>query len=176
MLGPEGAATEALERFRERAIATQCAEAIGAISELNKATLEFTKTRKQFDVPLSSFQVLQHRLVDMFIAQAEATAITYALNATLVQGGDTSKLALAAKAKIGEAGQYVGEQAVQLHGGMGMSNELNVGHYLKRLIAINIQYGDPAFHILRCAQDVFEPAPSIQEATAIAADLSADAA
>lgn len=176
MLGPEGAATEALERFRERAIATQCAEAIGAISELNKATLEFTKTRKQFGVPLSSFQVLQHRLVNMFIAQEEATAITYALNATLVQGGDTSKLASAAKAKIGEAGQYVGEQAVQLHGGMGMSNELNVGHYLKRLIAINIQYGDPAFHILRCAEGVFGSASSIQEATATAADLSANAA
>jgi alkylation response protein AidB-like acyl-CoA dehydrogenase len=176
MLGPEGAATEVLERFRERAIATQCAEAIGAISELNKATLEFAKTRKQFGVPLSSFQVLQHRLVDMFIAQEEATAITYALNATLAQGGDTSKLASAAKAKIGEAGRYVGEQAVQLHGGMGMSSELNVGHYLKRLIAINIQYGDPAFHILRCAEDVFGPASSIQEATAIAADLSADAA
>jgi alkylation response protein AidB-like acyl-CoA dehydrogenase len=177
MLGPEGAATEALERCRERAIAALCAEAIGAISELNKATLQFTKVRKQFGVPLGSFQVLQHRMVDMFIAQEEATAITYALNATLAQGGDNIvKLASAAKAKVGEAGRYVGEQAVQLHGGMGMSNELKVGHYLKRLVAINIQYGDPAFHILRCTEDVFGPASSIQEATAIAADLSANAA
>jgi len=177
LLGREGAAIEALESCRDGAIAAQCAEAIGAMTELNKATLEYTKTRKQFGVPLSSFQVLQHRLVDMFIAQEEATAITYALNATLVQGGDnTAKLASAAKAKVGEAGRYVGEQAVQLHGGMGMSNELKVGHYLKRLVAINIQYGDPAFHTRRCAEDVFAPASSIQEATAIAADLSADAA
>jgi hypothetical protein len=144
---------------------------------LNKATLEYTKTRKQFGAPLSSFQVLQHRMVDMFIAQEEAIAMTYALNAALAQGGDNiAKLSSAAKAKVGEAGRYVGEQAVQLHGGMGMSNELKVGHYLKRLVAINIQCGDPAFHILRCAQDVFGSASLIQEATATAADLSANAA
>ena len=177
LLGPEDAAVAALERCRQWAIAAQCAEAIGAIRELNKATLEFTKTRRQFGAPLSSFQVLQHRMVDMFIAQEEAIAITYALNAALAQGGDNvAKLASAAKAKVGEAGRYVGEQAVQLHGGMGMSNELKVGHYLKRLVAINIQYGDPAFHILRCAQDVFGSASLIQEATATAADLSANAA
>src|SRR5580693_3623152 len=88
LLGQEGAATVTLERCRERAIAAQCAEAIGAISELNKATLEYTKTRKQFGVPLGSFQALQHRMVDMFVAQEEAVAITYALNATLAQGGD----------------------------------------------------------------------------------------
>jgi len=177
LLGPEGAAVAALERCRQWAIAAQCAEAIGAIRELNKATLEYTKTRKQFGVPLSSFQVLQHRMVDMFIAQEEAIAITYALNAALAHGSDDiAKLASAAKAKVGEAGRYVGEQAVQLHGGMGMSNELKVGHYLKRLVAINIQYGDPAFHILRCAEDVFGSASSIQEATATAADLSANAA
>src|SRR5271168_5329355 len=161
LIGQEGAASAALERCREWAIAAQCAEAIGAIGELNKATLEYTKTRKQFGVPLGSFQALQHRMVDMFIAQEEATAITYALNATLAQGGDVAKLASAAKAKVGEAGRYVAEQAVQLHGGMGMSNELKVGHYLKRLVAINIQYGDPAFHILRCAEDVFGSASSI---------------
>jgi alkylation response protein AidB-like acyl-CoA dehydrogenase len=117
LLGQEGAATDALEHCRRRAIAAQCAEAVGAISELNKATLEYTKTRKQFGVPLGSFQVLQHRMVDMFVAQEEAVAITYALNATLPQGGpDVAKLASVAKAKVGEAGRYVGEQAVQ-HGG-----------------------------------------------------------
>jgi alkylation response protein AidB-like acyl-CoA dehydrogenase len=154
LLGADGAAIGALERMRERAIAAQCAEAIGAMAKLNRATLEYSKTRKQFGVPLGSFQALQHRMVDMFIALEEATAITYALNASLAQGAEVAKLASAAKAKVGEAGRYVGEQAVQLHGGMGMSDELNVGHYLKRLIAINIQHGDPAFHILRCAEDV----------------------
>jgi alkylation response protein AidB-like acyl-CoA dehydrogenase len=176
LLGQEGAATVALERCRERAIAAQCAEAIGAISELNKATLEYTKTRKQFGVPLGSFQALQHRMVDMFIAQEEATAITYALNATLAQGGDIAKLASVAKAKVGDAGRYVGEQAVQLHGGMGMTEELKVGHYLKRLVAINIQYGDPAFHIMRCAEDVFKSASALQEGTTIGADRAANAA
>jgi alkylation response protein AidB-like acyl-CoA dehydrogenase len=157
LLGPEGAAIKALERLGEHAIAAQCAEAIGAMAALNKATLEYTKTRKQFGVPLGSFQVLQHRMVDMFIALEEATAITYALNASLAQDASVAKLASAAKVKVGEAGRYIGEQAVQLHGGMGMSDELNVGHYLKRLIAINIQYGDPAFHILRCAEDLSTP-------------------
>jgi alkylation response protein AidB-like acyl-CoA dehydrogenase len=176
LLGQEGAATVALERCRERAIAAQCAEAIGAISELNKATLEYTKTRKQFGVPLGSFQALQHRMVDMFIAQEEATAITYALNATLAQGDDIAKLASVAKAKVGEAGRYVGEQAVQLHGGMGMAEELKVGHYLKRLVAINIQYGDPAFHTMRCAEDVFKSASPLQQEPATTADRAANAA
>ncbi|MGA9320954.1 MAG: acyl-CoA dehydrogenase family protein [Xanthobacteraceae bacterium] len=176
LLGQEGAATVALERCRERAIAAQCAEAIGAISELNKATLEYTKTRKQFGVPLGSFQALQHRMVDMFIAQEEATAITYALNATLAQGDDIAKLASVAKAKVGDAGRYVGEQAVQLHGGMGMTEEFKVGHYLKRLVAINIQYGDPAFHTMRCAEDVFKSASRLQQVHATTADRPANAA
>ena len=176
LLGQEGAATVALERCRERAIAAQCAEAIGAISELNKATLEYTKTRKQFGVPLGSFQALQHRMVDMFIAQEEATAITYALNATLAQGDDIAKLASVAKAKVGDAGRYVGEQAVQLHGGMGMTEEFKVGHYLKRLVAINIQYGDPAFHTMRCAEDVFKSASPLQQERATTADRPANAA
>jgi alkylation response protein AidB-like acyl-CoA dehydrogenase len=173
LLGHEGNATATLERWRAQVIAAQCAEAIGAISELNKATLEYTKTRKQFGVPLASFQVLQHRLVDMFIAQEEATAITYALNATIAKGGDAAKLASAAKAKVGEAGRYVAEQAVQLHGGMGMTDELKVGHYLKRLIAINIQYGDPAFHTRRCAEDVFGPASALPHGTTTAAARAA---
>jgi alkylation response protein AidB-like acyl-CoA dehydrogenase len=139
--------------------------------------LEYMKTRKQFGVPLGSFQVLQHRMVDMFVAQEEAVAITYALNATLAQGGpDIAKLASVAKAKVGETGRYVGEQAVQLHGGMGMTEELKVGHYLKRLVAINIQYGDPAFHIMRCAEDVFKSASALEEGTAIGADRAANAA
>jgi alkylation response protein AidB-like acyl-CoA dehydrogenase len=168
LLGQEGAAIAALERWRAAAIAAQCAEAIGGISELNKATLEYTKTRKQFGVPLASFQVLQHRLVDMFIAQEEATAITYALNATLARGGDVAKLASAAKAKVGQAGRYIAEQAVQLHGGMGMTDELKVGHHLKRLIAINIQYGNPAFHVALCAEDVFGSASALPQETTTA--------
>jgi alkylation response protein AidB-like acyl-CoA dehydrogenase len=97
-------------------------------------------------------------------------------NATLAQGGDIAELASVAKAKVGDAGRYVGEQAVQLHGGMGMTEELKVGHYLKPLVAINIQYGDPAFHITRRAEDVFKSASALRQEQATAADRAANAA
>jgi alkylation response protein AidB-like acyl-CoA dehydrogenase len=153
IIGREGRALEIMERMRNRAIAAQCAEALGAMSELNSATVEYCKTRKQFGVPLGSFQVLQHRMVDMFVALQEATAITYLLNATLAEEGPScSRLAAATKARVGEAARFVGEQAIQLHGGMGMTDELNVGHYFKRLLAINIQFGDAAYHLTNFAR------------------------
>jgi alkylation response protein AidB-like acyl-CoA dehydrogenase len=153
MLGPEGAGVAALEAARDRAIAALCAEAVGAMGELNSATLEYTKTRKQFGVTLGTFQVLQHRMVDMFIAHEEALSLMQHLNLSLAArepGG--SRLASGAKSKIGYAARFVSDQAVQLHGGMGMTDELNIGHYFKRISSINIQFGDPAFHVLRYAQ------------------------
>ena len=152
LLGKEGEAVASLETCRDRAIAGLCAEAIGAMAELNSATLEYSRTRKQFGVPLGTFQVLQHRMVDMFIALEESISLTQHLNLALAaKEPQGSKLASGAKAKIGYAARFVGEQAVQLHGGMGMSDELNVGHYLKRILAINIQFGDPAYHLMRFA-------------------------
>jgi alkylation response protein AidB-like acyl-CoA dehydrogenase len=142
-----------LEACRDRAIAALCAEAVGAIGELNAATLEYSKTRKQFGTTLGTFQVLQHRMVDMFIAHQEAISLMQHLNLSLAAnkpGG--SRLASGAKSKIGYAAKFVADQAVQLHGGMGMSDELNIGHYFKRISAINIQFGDPAYHVLRYAQ------------------------
>jgi hypothetical protein len=152
-LGSEGGGVAILEACRDRAIAALCAEAIGAMSELNSATLEYAKARKQFGVALGSFQVLQHRMVDMFIALEESTSLMQHLNLT-VAGKDArcSKLASGAKSKIGYAARFVGEQAVQLHGGMGMSDELNIGHYLKRITSINIQFGDPAYHLMEYAR------------------------
>lgn len=153
LLGPEGEGVAALEACRHRAIGALCAEGVGAIGELNAATLEYSKTRKQFGATISSFQVLQHRMVDMFIAHQEALSLMQHLNLSLAAGDvGLSRLASGAKSKIGYAGKYVAEQAVQLHGGMGMTDELNVGHYFKRISSINIQFGDPAFHVLRCAQ------------------------
>ena len=153
MIGNEGGGLALLEACRDRAIAASCAEAVGAMGELNAATLEYSKIRKQFGVPLGSFQVLQHRMVDMFIALEEATSLMQHLTLA-VHDGDPglSKLASGAKAKIGDAARFIGEQAVQLHGGMGMSDELNVGHYLKRLVALNIQFGDVAYHLMRYAR------------------------
>jgi len=124
------------------------------MAELNSATLEYTKTRKQFGVALGTFQVLQHRMVDMFIALEESISLTQHLNLTLAANEPgCSKLASGAKSKVGEAARFVGEQAVQLHGGMGMSDELNVGHYFKRIASINIQFGDPTYHLMRYARE-----------------------
>jgi alkylation response protein AidB-like acyl-CoA dehydrogenase len=153
MLGAEGEGVAALEACRDRAIAALCAEAVGAMSVLNSATLEYSKARKQFGVALGTFQVLQHRMVDMFIALEESISLTQHLNLSLAaREPNGSKLASGAKSKVGYAARFVAEQAVQLHGGMGMSDELNVGHYFKRINSINIQFGDPAYHLMRYAQ------------------------
>jgi alkylation response protein AidB-like acyl-CoA dehydrogenase len=154
MLGEEGTGVAILEACRDRAIAALCAEAIGAMTELNSATLEHTKTRKQFGVALGTFQVLQHRMVDMFIALEESISLTQHLNLTLAANEPgCSKLASGVKSKVGEAARFVGEQAVQLHGGMGMSDELSVGHYFKRIASINIQFGDPTYHLMRYVRE-----------------------
>ena len=153
LLGTEGEAVGALETCRDRAMAALCAEAVGAMMELNSATLEYTKTRKQFGVALGTFQVLQHRMVDMFIALEESISLTQHLNLSLAaQEPHGSKLASGTKTKVGYAARFVAEQAVQLHGGIGMSDELNVGHYFKRISSINVQFGDPTYHLLRYAQ------------------------
>ena len=153
MLGAEGEGVAALEACRNRAIAALCAEAVGAMTELNSATLEYSKTRKQFGVAIGSFQVLQHRMVDMLIALEESISLTQHLHLTLAAGEKHgTKLASGAKSKVGDAARFVAEQAVQLHGGMGMSDELNVGHYFKRIASINIQFGDPTYHLMRYAQ------------------------
>lgn len=153
LLGRDGEGVAALEACRDRAIAALCAEAVGAIGELNSATLDYSKTRKQFGTTIGSFQVLQHRMVDMFIAHQEALSLMQHLTLSLNDGdAGLSRLASGAKSKIGYAGKFVADQAVQLHGGMGMTDELNVGHYFKRISSINIQFGDPAFHVLRYAQ------------------------
>jgi alkylation response protein AidB-like acyl-CoA dehydrogenase len=153
MLGKEGDGVAALEACRDRAIGALCAEAVGAMAELNSTTLEYAKTRKQFGTTIGSFQVLQHRMVDMFIAHQEALSLMQHFSLSLNAGeGDLSRLASGAKSKIGYAGRFIADQAVQLHGGMGMTDELNIGHYFKRISSINIQFGDPAFHVLRFAQ------------------------
>jgi alkylation response protein AidB-like acyl-CoA dehydrogenase len=153
LLGEEGGGVKALEACRDRAIGALCAEAVGAMAELNSATLEYSKTRKQFSTTIGSFQVLQHRMVDMFIGLQEALSLMQHLNLSLSAGDPrVSRLASGAKSKIGYIGRFISDQAVQLHGGMGMTDELNVGHYFKRISSINIQFGDPAYHLLRYAR------------------------
>ncbi len=142
MLGNEGEGAGTLDACRDRAIAALCAEAVGAMSKLNASTLEYS--RKQFGVSLETFQVLQHRMVDMFIALEEAISLTQHLTLSLVaKEPHKSKLASVAKTKVGNAAKFIAEQAVQILGGMGKSHELDVGHYFKRIRSINIQFGDP---------------------------------
>ncbi len=141
-----------LEEALDYGIGAVCAEAIGHMKCLNDATVEYCKTRKQFGVPIGSFQVLQHRMVDMFMEYEQSVSMTYMVNMKLVEGeAERKKAAAGAKVQIGKSGRFVGQQAVQLHGGMGMTEELNVGHYFKRLTVIDTQFGNVDHHLKRFA-------------------------
>jgi len=142
-----------IELVIERGIAALCAEAVGCMEALNQATLEYLKTRQQFGVPIGRFQVLQHRMVDMLIQQEQARSMA-CLAAVKVDSPnplERRRAVSAAKELIGRAGRFVGQQAIQLHGGMGMTDELAVGHYFKRLTAIDTTFGDSDFHLQRFA-------------------------
>ena len=146
VLGPLNGAMPLLEVVADRAIAALCAEAVGAMEAVHAMTLEYLKTRQQFGVPIGRFQVLQHRLVDMLINLEEARSMA-ALAAGKVDSDsvfERRQAVSAAKALIGRAGRYIGQEAIQLHGGMGMTDELPLGHYVKRLAAIDILFGDSA--------------------------------
>ena len=153
VLGEVDKGLAVLERGIERAIAAICAEAVGAMQVLLDSTNEYLKQRKQFGVPLSKFQVLQHRMVDMFMETEQARSM--ALMATLkVESDDATerrKAISAAKVQIGKSGRFVGQQAVQLHGGMGMTDELHIGHYFKRLTMIDTMFGNHDHHLKRFA-------------------------
>jgi pimeloyl-CoA dehydrogenase small subunit len=140
-----------LQRVADIGIAALCAEAVGAMQSLNTATLEYLKTRQQFGVPIGRFQALQHRMVDMVIhaEMAKSMACLAAVKCLSENVAERRRACSAAKAQIGQAGRYIGQQAIQLHGGMGMTNELNVGHYFKRLTMIDATLGDTDFHIAR---------------------------
>jgi pimeloyl-CoA dehydrogenase small subunit len=143
LIGAEGKGLALVEKITDQAIAALSAEAVGCMGELNKATVEYCKTRKQFGVPIGKFQVLQHRMVDMFMAYEQSVSMTYMVNLKLEEDeAERIKAAAGAKVQIGKAGRFVGQQSVQLHGGMGMTDELNVGHYFKRLTMIDTQFGN----------------------------------
>jgi pimeloyl-CoA dehydrogenase small subunit len=139
-----------VERVVDEGIAALSAEAIGAMKVLNDTTTEYCKTRKQFGTPIGKFQVLQHRMVDMFMNYEQSVSITYMVTLKLdASEAERRKAASAAKVQIGQAGRFIGQQAVQLHGGMGMTDELNVGHYFKRLTMIDTMFGNVDHHLKR---------------------------
>lgn len=150
-VGAEGKAFAAIEAAHDIALSAICAEAVGIMKAVNTATLDYTKSRKQFGQPIAKFQVLQHRMADMFLQAEQATSMSYlaAIKCTDPDAAERRRSLSAAKVVIGQAGRFVGQQAVQLHGGMGMTDELMVSHYFKRLTAIDLTFGDTDFHTQR---------------------------
>lgn len=124
------------------------AEAVGAMEILYKDTVAYTQERQQFDQSLSDFQVLQHRMVDMFMEYEQCKSMLYRATLEVVQKGrDAMRIVHALKYMVGKNGTFVGENAVQLHGGMGVTEELRIGHYFKRLLVIDAQFGNSDHHL-----------------------------
>ena len=140
-----------IERVVDEARTALCAEAVGLMDESLKATVEYLKTRKQFGVPIGSFQTLQHRAADMFVAVEQARSMS--MFATMACDFDDAKerstAVAAAKVQIGKSGKFVGQQSIQLHGGIGMTMEAKIGHYFKRLTMIENTFGDTEYHLRR---------------------------
>jgi len=151
MVGPRGGALAHIERAIDRATAALCAEAVGIMEALNEATLEYLKTRKQFGQPIGRFQSLQHRMADMVIAAEQSRSMTTlaAVRAGSQNDAVRRRTVAAAKAYVGQSSRSAGQAAVQLHGGMGMVDELIVSHYFKRLTMINATFGDSDHHLGR---------------------------
>ncbi len=149
--GSEGEGLAIIEQVIDEGILAVGAEAVGCMEVLYKATVEYCKTREQFGQPIGKFQVLQHRMVDMFMEHEQAKSLMYMAAMRMDEGyGDQAKKAVSAfKVQVGKSGRFVGQNAVQLHGGMGMTEELNVGHYFKRLTTINTLFGNVDFHLKR---------------------------
>ena len=153
VLGVADNAYSVIERVAEFAVAALCAEAVGCMDVLKEETNEYIKTREQFGQPIGKFQVLQHRMVDILINCEEARSMAYVATA-MMDSDDAEERArsvAAAKAQIGKSARFVGQNSIQMHGGMGMTDEMKVGHYFKRLTMIDLTFGDQDYHTKRFA-------------------------
>ncbi len=150
IIGKEGGGLDLLQNAINRAILAVSAEAVGAMEVLYKTTVEYTKTREQFGQAIGKFQVLQHRMVDMFMEYEQAKSLLYMATIKHSEGAkDADKAIAGLKYHIGKAGKFIGQQSVQLHGGMGVTEELNVGHYFKRLTTIGTIFGNSDYHLVK---------------------------
>jgi alkylation response protein AidB-like acyl-CoA dehydrogenase len=151
LVGVTGQGLELVERAVDRGVAALCAEAVGIMVALNEATLNYLKTRKQFGVPIGKFQALQHRMADMLIAaeQARSMAVIAAVYVDSEDLLERRRAVSGAKAYIGQAARLVGQEAVQLHGAMGVVDDVIVSHYFKRLTMIDLSLGNADFHLAR---------------------------
>ncbi|TDO17905.1 alkylation response protein AidB-like acyl-CoA dehydrogenase [Mycobacterium sp. BK086] len=146
-------AASSLAQARDEGAAAVCAEAVGAMRKVLSDTVEYCKQRQQFGQPIGTFQVLQHRMVDMYMEVEQAVAAVYLAVLNLEAEAHTRARAVsAAKVTIGRAARFLGQNAVQLHGGMGMTEELAIGHYFKRLTALQYEFGSTDQHRTRYAK------------------------
>lgn len=153
LLGGEDDRLEEIDRLLDRAALATCAEAVGAMNAVAAATIEYLKTRQQFGRALSDFQVLQHRVVDMQLLTEQSRAMVHvALDAVDRGAPGAARMIWLTKVKVAQAARFVGAQGVQLHGGMGMTDELPIGHYYKRLAMCEALFGDADWHLDRIAE------------------------
>ena len=151
LIGAPGSGLAMVERAVDKGVAALCAESVGIIAALNETTLNYLKTRKQFGVPIGKFQALQHRMADMFIAaeQSRSMAVNAAVYADSEDAAVRRRAVSGAKAYIGRAARLVGQEAVQMHGAMGVVDDVIVSHYFKRLTMIDMSFGDADHHLAR---------------------------
>ena len=153
LIGDEDDGLPLVEQVVDEAIGGICAEAFGVLRRLHEDTLEYAKQRKQFGRPIGDFQVLQHRMVDMFMALEQAVSMTYMATRSSTRPTPSAARAVsAAKVQVGKACRFVGQNAIQIHGGMGMTDELAIGHYFKRATMIEAQFGSVDHHLARIEQ------------------------
>jgi alkylation response protein AidB-like acyl-CoA dehydrogenase len=153
LIGVEGAAQAPLDDAHDVALAALCADAVGSMKAMLEATGKYLQTREQFGQPIGKFQALQHRMADMLIhfEQAKSMAYLAAMQCEAPDPATRRKALSAAKVVIGQSGRYIAQQAVQLHGGMGMADELDVSHYFRRLTAHELTLGDTDHHLEKFA-------------------------
>lgn len=156
VLGEVGHGLPIVRRVVEAGIAATAGETVGAMEAMNEMTLEYSKTRVQFGQPIGSYQVVQHRLADMFMTQEQGRSMAMLATMSVDNPDDAARthdIALA-KVGIGQAGRYVSQSAVQMHGGIGMTEEYAVGHYFRRCMVIERLFGDPAYYLAKLAAEV----------------------
>ena len=156
VLGEVGEGLAIIETIVEAGIAATSAETVGAMETMNDMTLEYSKTRVQFGQPIGTYQVVQHRMSDMFMAQEQGRSMAMLATMSIDNADPVERrhdFALA-KVGIGQAGRYVSQSAVQMHGGIGMTEEYAVGHYFRRCMVIERLFGDPAYYLQRLANEI----------------------
>lgn len=152
LIGPEGGAIDLLEEARDRALALLAAEAVGLFDSLLEQTVAYTGQRRQFGQPIAGFQALQHRMVDMYLeCELARSSAWLAVEALGQEAPGRGRAISSAMVNIARACRFVGQQAIQLHGGMGMTDELPIGHYVKRAMAIEVLWTDADWHLARIA-------------------------